>query len=340
MRDKANQDHDTIVVFVAFRGTEPFDVDAWCSYFDISWYEIHGVGKIHGGFMKALGLQKCIGFPKEIDIDQNDSVRPAPLACYDIREKLRELLKQNDKAKFVLSAHSLGGALAIPFPAVLAWHDEKWLLERLEGVYTFGQPRVGDEKFGEFMKSDSLTIWSLRFPTMTRRLCFMILVIVDEEPNKNYFSPVNAIPMMVCQLIVLKIMSTPPVLGQKGNEREKRSLNADRSSSTASGHIAELPTLKIGPQACLIEVSSMVAVVCCGVAWLGWIGHHLEVENSMFGRRFLAPSMLSNWVLSEALSWRWWASFGRKVVSSSSKACASDALSLFRVEFPCIWDYF
>ncbi|XP_062101983.1 triacylglycerol lipase OBL1-like [Humulus lupulus] len=211
MRDR-DEDHDTIVV--AFRGTEPFNADAWISDVDISWYEIEGMGKIHGGFMKALGLKKSKGFPREL------AENSKPLAYYEIRKELKKLLQQNDKAKFVVTGHSLGGALAVLFSAVLSYHDEKWLLERLEGVYTFGQPRVGDHTFGEFMEKEmvehdihySRFVYGYdlvpRLPYDDDSLMFKHFgtciycnrnyqpKIVEEEPNKNYFSPQKVIPMM------------------------------------------------------------------------------------------------------------------------------------------------
>ena len=158
MRDTKVGHHDTIVV--SFRGTEPFNADDWCSDFDISWYEMKGIGKVHGGFMKALGLQKSIGWPKKID--RQDQERSRPLAYYTLRKRLKNLMKEDEMAKFVVTGHSLGGALAILFPFILAFHDEKLLLERLEGVYTFGQPRVGDHKFGEFM-SKTFSHYKIRY---------------------------------------------------------------------------------------------------------------------------------------------------------------------------------
>ncbi|KAJ9186751.1 hypothetical protein P3X46_002289 [Hevea brasiliensis] len=138
---------DPNLIVVAFRGTGPFDARGWCTDVDISWHELEGIGKIHRGFMKALGLTKH-GWSEEIErgLDKR-------YAYHTIRKMLRDNFHKNEKAKFILTGHSLGGALAILFVFVLILHEEVWLLMKLEGVYTFGQPRVGDKQFGEFMKT-------------------------------------------------------------------------------------------------------------------------------------------------------------------------------------------
>ena len=134
-----SEDHDTYVV--AFRGTEPFDADAWCSDVDISWFELPSVGRIHGGFLKALELQKKLGWPKEI---QKDDTHP-PVAYYAIRDILKEHLSVNDKAKFIVTGHSLGGALAILFPAVLFFHDESCCWRGWKGFTHLGNQELAME---------------------------------------------------------------------------------------------------------------------------------------------------------------------------------------------------
>ncbi|GJV23918.1 triacylglycerol lipase OBL1 [Tanacetum coccineum] len=202
------------LIGVSFRGTSPFNAKDWSSDVDLSWYDLPGIGKVHAGFLKALGLQKSQGWPKDIQVDDQKIY-----AYYAIRQKLKDRLQNNPNAKFLITGHSLGAALAIMFPAVLAHHNETDLLSKLEGVYTFGQPRVGNHKFGEYMK-EVLVTHGMRYhrfvycndlvprvPFDNSDLLFKHFgdchyynsfykgQVVTEEPNKNYFSVFAIIPM-------------------------------------------------------------------------------------------------------------------------------------------------
>nr|CAD1827026.1 unnamed protein product [Ananas comosus var. bracteatus] len=204
---------DAELIVVAFQGTEPFDAMQWRTDIDFSWYEIPNVGRVHLGFMKALGLQKTsVGWPKDIQTSAK------PLAYYTIREKLRGALVENKNARVLITGHSLGGALAILFPAVLALHEEHNMLERLEGVYTFGQPRVGDKRLGEFVEGfldkpkrryfrfvycndvvprvpfDDSVLSFKHFGKCLYYDSFYRGKVLSDEPNKNYFSVWTVIP--------------------------------------------------------------------------------------------------------------------------------------------------
>eukprot|EP01018_Ginkgo_biloba_P008006 Gb_19035 [translate_table: standard] len=157
------------LVVIAFRGTEPFDADDWSTDFNFSWYKIDPIGRVHLGFLEAMGLadrsnkqsienhlnpkgnakEYSSGWP--LDVQEDDE---KPLAYYAIRDKLEKLLEEHKDAKFVVTGHSLGGALAILFPAILLLHQKKPLLERLLAVYTFRQPRVGDREMGNFINTN------------------------------------------------------------------------------------------------------------------------------------------------------------------------------------------
>ncbi|KAI5056164.1 hypothetical protein GOP47_0029685 [Adiantum capillus-veneris] len=75
-----------------------------------------------------------------------------------ISADLIQLLKENPKAQLVITGHSLGGALAALFAALVLYNnvernEKKLLVEHLRAVFTFGQPRVGDKVFASFMAS-------------------------------------------------------------------------------------------------------------------------------------------------------------------------------------------
>lgn len=195
------------MIIVAFRGTEPFNSDDWCTDFDISWHKFQNMGKVHSGFMKALGLQNDESWPPNIADDTDN-----PVAYYTIREVLRKKFQQSNDTKFIVTGHSLGGALAVLFPAVLSLHNETSILERLEAIYTFGQPRVGNKNFGNYMRKQFKQYGTRyyrfvynndivpRLPYENTTLLFRHFgeclyydslyegQKVKEEPSKNYFT--------------------------------------------------------------------------------------------------------------------------------------------------------
>lgn len=210
------------LIVLAFRGTEPFNAVDWITDVDLSWLKMGKLGRVHLGFMRALGLQdeKDIskGFPKEYTEDEEGR----SLAYYAIRETLKALLVNHPNAKILITGHSLGGALAALFPAILAFHDEQSILNSIYGVLTYGQPRVGDAVFGMYMKA----VLGSRYHRMVYRYDVVPRVpfdkppvaqfkhfgscvyfsnwyegeVVEEEPNPNYINPIYALFMHLSAL--------------------------------------------------------------------------------------------------------------------------------------------
>ncbi|TVU16420.1 hypothetical protein EJB05_39981 [Eragrostis curvula] len=141
---------DADLIVVAFRGTRTFDVARWCADLDPSWYKIPRLGRAHAAYTHALGAQRNIGWPKWVEHIKG---KPQKVyAYYTIRDTLKDLLDANKNARVLVTGHGSGGALAALFPAVLAYHKEKAVLDRVAGVYTFAQPRVGDAILAMFVE--------------------------------------------------------------------------------------------------------------------------------------------------------------------------------------------
>lgn len=178
---KCDKAEDANLIVISFRGTELFNADAWSTDFDVSWYDIgqtSGSRHLHVGFLEALGLGSRIerNFNDTIrrtkgngtDNNSDDQMLMEECECDQIfyhdlvikwssyyrvkkKKRLASLLEKHPNAKFVVTRHSLGGALAIMFPNILVLNNETDALNRLLAVYTFGQPRIGNQNLAEFM---------------------------------------------------------------------------------------------------------------------------------------------------------------------------------------------
>lgn len=159
---------DAHLIVISFRGTELFNAQDWITNLDFSWFEVPKVGKLHIGYLEGMGLGTRIDassfeshfqrkdtnfFHLDAETEKQMLENSNNSAYYIVAIKLSHLLKENRNAKFMVTGHGLGGALAIMFVTLLAIQDEGEIMQRLLNVYTFGQPRIGDEKLKEFMES-------------------------------------------------------------------------------------------------------------------------------------------------------------------------------------------
>ncbi|XP_065867199.1 triacylglycerol lipase OBL1-like [Euphorbia lathyris] len=219
---------DASLIVVSFRGTEPLNAQDWITDFNLSWYEIPKVGKVHVGFLEALGLgtrNDPSTFQTHLAKHESEAKMKElakKRAYYAVVSKVKELLKEHVDAKIVVTGHSLGAALAILFTSVLVIKEETEMLDRLLNCYTFAQPRIGDSKFGAFMEAylnypatryfrvvycndmvprvvadDNVFFNFKHFGTCIYYDSCYFGELMEEVPNKNYFSLLHAIPMWV-----------------------------------------------------------------------------------------------------------------------------------------------
>ncbi|WP_299492502.1 lipase family protein [Acaryochloris sp. IP29b_bin.137] len=114
-------------IIVAFRGSET-DPEDWKNNAKFKKEEYLG-GHVHRGFLKAF---TDVWYVKDDDTQVK------------MEDRLRKEMQGNKRTLWI-TGHSLGGAMAILAAASCKLSDSNHL--EVSGVYTYGQPRVGDLNF-------------------------------------------------------------------------------------------------------------------------------------------------------------------------------------------------
>lgn len=114
---------DESKIIISFRGTQPSKLQDILS--DVKFSQIYGpLGKVHSGFLRSLIS-----------------------AWREIASTLRQF--QDNKQTLWFTGHSLGAALATLGVAKMIEFDLN-----VDGLYTFGQPRVGNQRFADEMNRE------------------------------------------------------------------------------------------------------------------------------------------------------------------------------------------
>jgi hypothetical protein len=150
------QSRDGRVAVLCFRGTEPRNVIDWLTDASVEAEPFEALGKVHGGFLRgAMALWPDLSALLEGAADGR-SIRAVEAEWRSRRSGLATEEEaggagfgaRHPMEVLYIAGHSLGGALAVLTGALLCSRSESsGLWEKVRGVYTFGQPMVGDQAF-------------------------------------------------------------------------------------------------------------------------------------------------------------------------------------------------
>ena len=125
---------------LAFRGTEPVNAINWLTNAHTEARPFYGRGMVHHGFHANV---EALWSYIEAALRDAEAGRPAPGNDAATPPRPLEGLEH-----LYVTGHSLGGAMAVLAAAKIFCDDKLASLGPLvRGVYTFGQPQVGDEEF-------------------------------------------------------------------------------------------------------------------------------------------------------------------------------------------------
>lgn len=121
---------------LCFRGTEPRNAINWLTDASVHVEPVPGLGYVHGGFYRNV-----VFIWHRIEAAINEAIAGSRLRDGG-EERLRPL------EHLYITGHSLGAAMAVVAAAKIfdseRYHE--WT-RRLRGIYTYGQPMVGDAEF-------------------------------------------------------------------------------------------------------------------------------------------------------------------------------------------------
>ncbi|WP_437590052.1 lipase family protein [Sorangium sp. So ce1000] len=165
------QSGDGETVCLCFRGTEPKNVITWLTDASARAAPFYSRGHVHGGFYRAVralryALHRLLTaavrghsiceMAAHLDRVMGPERMPggAPVPEAPPMPAMADVGPKKKMDAFYVTGHSLGGALAVVAASMISDDDEfAKSRARLRGVYTYGQPMVGDSMFVEAHES-------------------------------------------------------------------------------------------------------------------------------------------------------------------------------------------